>query len=381
MHLFALIVLILWVVVLAATLLNLALIPRLRAVHDDVVPQPLVSVIIPARDEARVIERTVRAFLAQRYAALEVIVVDDRSVDGTGAILARIAAEDPRLIVVRGEEPPPGWLGKPAALHRGSQHAHGEILLFVDADVIYAPDAVGAAVAYFQRSGVAMIALLPHFEMETLAEKILMPQLPMAVFSFIPTFLSNRTRLPRLGIGGGPGNMIRRDVYESFGGHEELRDSVVDDVSLARLVRQRGGRTHAVRADDLISIRMYHGFGEVIEGFTKNSFAVFGRSVVVTLIVAVCSVALHSLPYALIFYPPLRVLSLATVVTISLTRLILFRSLRYGTLNALLFHPPMTLIWAYIFLRSMWITGIRGELHWRGRKYDAASTQFGGDRR
>jgi hypothetical protein len=126
---------------------------------------------------------------------------------------------------------------------------------------------------------------------------------------------------------------------------------------------------------------MYHGFGEVIEGFTKNSFAVFGRSVAVTIFIVVCSVALHSLPYALIFYPPLRVLSLATVVTISLTRLILFRSLRYGTLNALLFHPPMTLIWAYIFLRSMWITGIRGELHWRGRKYDAASTQFGGDRR
>jgi chlorobactene glucosyltransferase len=381
MHLFALIVFILWVVVLATTLFNLALIPRLRAADDDVAPRPLVSVIIPARDEARVIERTVRAFLAQSYAALEVIVVDDRSVDGTGAILERIAAEDSRLVVVSGEEPPAGWLGKPAALHRGSQRARGEILLFVDADVIYAPDAVGAAVAYFQRSGVAMLALLPHFEMETLAEKILMPQLAMAVLSFIPTFLSNRTLLPRLGIGGGPGNMVRRDVYESFGGHQELRDSVIDDVSLARLVRQHGGRTHAIRADDLISLRMYHGMREIIEGFTKNGFAAFGRSIVAVLFVVVCSVALHSLPYALIFYPPLRALSVATVVTISLTRLILFRSLRYGTLNALLFHPPMTLIWAYIFLRSMWITGIRGELHWRGRKYDAASTQFGGERR
>lgn len=380
MHAFALIVLIIWVVVLATTLFNLALIPHIDAA-EDVTPQPLVSVIIPARDEERAIERTVRGFLAQTYSSLEVIVIDDRSTDATGAILARLAAEDARLKIVHGEEPPPGWLGKPAALHRGSQQARGELLLFVDADISYAPDAVRAAVAYIQRSGATLIALLPHFEMKTLGEKIAMPQLPMTALAFLPTFLFNRSRIPRFGIGGGTGNMVRRDAYVAAGGHEELRDAVVDDVSLARLIRQHGGTTEAVRADHLVSVRMYHGTREVIEGFTKNSFVVFGRSITAALVISVLAVALHSMPYALVFYAPVRALSIATVVTISLTRLILFRSLRYGTLNALLFHPPMTLLWAYIFLRSMWITGIRGELHWRGRKYDAASTQFGAERR
>src|SRR3954449_8269758 len=115
MHLFAIIVFILWVVVLATTLFNLALIPRLRAADDDVAPRPLVSIIIPARDEARIIERTVRAFLAQDYPNIEVIVVNDRSTDGTGEILHRI--NDERLRVIDGIEPSSGWLGKPWALH------------------------------------------------------------------------------------------------------------------------------------------------------------------------------------------------------------------------------------------------------------------------
>jgi chlorobactene glucosyltransferase len=380
MHLYLVITLSLWVVVLATTLLNLALIPRIEPPPDGG-PEPLVSVVIPARDEERSIERTVRAFLAQRYSALEVIVVDDRSTDATGAILARIAAEDPRLIVVKGEEPPPGWLGKPAALHRGSQHAHGELLLFVDADITYAPDAIRAAVAHMQRANLTMVALLPYFEMETLGEKIGMPQLAMSVLAFMPTFLFNRTRIARFGIGGGTGNLIRRDAYEAFGRHEELRDAVIDDVSLARIVRQHGGTSEAVLADHLVSVRMYHGLREVIEGFTKNGFVVFGRSIIITLIIVVFTFALHIVPYALIFLPSTRILAVAIVAIITLTRVILFRSLRYGMANALLFHAPMTLMWAYIFLRSMWITGIRGELHWRGRKYDAASTQFGAERR
>ena len=133
MQLVAAIILVVWVLAFARTLLNLATVPRLSA---DAHPshEPLVSIVIPARNEARVIERTIRALLAQDYSALEVIVVSDRSTDDTAAIARSIA--DPRLIVVDGEEPPSGWLGKPWALHQGSGLARGEMLLFVDADLI-----------------------------------------------------------------------------------------------------------------------------------------------------------------------------------------------------------------------------------------------------
>src|SRR5205807_3000115 len=157
------------------------------------------------------------------------------STDGTGEILHAIG--DPRLVAVDGEEPPPGWLGKPWALHEGSLRARGELLLFVDADVIYAPEALQAVVAYQQRSDARVVALLPHFEMHGFWENAAMPQLALTALTFLPLWLSNRTRIGALAIGGGPGNLVARADYDAVGGHEALRDSVVDDVALARLVR------------------------------------------------------------------------------------------------------------------------------------------------
>ena len=153
-----LIILAAWLMALLRTVVNLTLIPRLTA---DMRPskEPLVTVIIPARDEAHIIERTVRAFLAQTYANLEVIVVNDRSTDGTGDIVRAI--HDDRLTVIDGVEPPAGWMGKPWALYQGSRAARGELLLFVDADLIYAPPALAAAVAYLQAHSVALLSLFP----------------------------------------------------------------------------------------------------------------------------------------------------------------------------------------------------------------------------
>jgi chlorobactene glucosyltransferase len=334
-------------------------------------------VVIPARDEARVIDRTVRAFLAQTYPNLEIVVVNDRSTDGTSAILGAI--DDERLRVIDGEEPPAGWLGKPWALHQGSGVARGELLLFVDADVFYAPEAVRSAVAHRELRRTALLCLLAHFEMRGFGENAAIPMMAMACFSFLPAWISNRTRVVALALGGGTGNLVVREVYDAVGGHESLKDSVVDDVALARLVRRGGGRTEVVAADDLVSLRMYHGLGEVVEGFTKNAFSVFGRNYVLAILIAIGSVIFHILPYGLALAG--ERFSMATVGLISVTRLILFSRLRYRLDNALFLHPVMVAIWTWIFLRSMWLTGIRRKLLWRGRTYDARQTRFGADRR
>jgi len=375
-RLLTIIVLAAWVLAFFRTIVNLALIPRLRR-DERPAREPLVSIIIPARDEARVIERTVRAFLAQTYPHFELIVVNDRSADATGAILRSI--EDERLIVIDGEEPSTGWLGKPWALHQGSRRARGEILLFVDADVIYAPDALRAAVATFEQRRPALLTLLPFFELHGFGENASMPMLALTCFTFLPTWLSNRTRGVALAIGGGTGNLVLRDAYDAAGGHEALKDSVVDDVGLARLIRRSGGLTIVVRGDDLIALRMYHGLREVIEGFTKNSFAVAGRNYVVAFLFAAGCLVFHLVPYILALTSDR--ISIATVVVITATRLILFRSLRYRLDNALLLHPIMAAIWLWIFVRSTWLTGVRRKLLWRGRTYDARQTRFGADRR
>jgi glycosyltransferase involved in cell wall biosynthesis len=365
-----------WLMALVRTIVNLAAAPRLR---DGAMPavRPLVSVIIPARDEERMIERTLRAMLAQTYAALEIVVVDDRSVDATGTIVDRLAAEDARLVAVHNEEPPPGWLGKPWALHQGSLRARGELLLFVDADVLYEPGAIAAAVAHFQERRVALVSLMPSLGMRGFWEHIAMPNLAFFLFTIFPLWLSNRTRLPILGVGGGPGNLVGRTGYEAAGGHVALKDAVVDDVGLARLMRRTVGRTEVVRAEDLVSVRMYEGLGQVIEGFTKNGFAVTGRSYLIIFIATILGAVAHLLPYALAVTG--NVLAIITVAVITLTRLILFRALRYRMDNALFGHPLMIALWGYILLRSTWYTGIRRRLLWRGRTYDAGKTRFGAD--
>jgi chlorobactene glucosyltransferase len=338
---------------------------------------PTVSVIIPARDEERTIERTVRGFFAQTWPALELIVVNDRSVDGTGAILARLSAEDPRLTVVDNDEPPAGWLGKPWALHQGSLRARGQLLLFVDADVIYEPDAVAAAVAHLRERGLPMLSLLPRFSMHGFWENVAMPNLGFFVFTMLPLWLSNRSRIPLLGLGAGTGNLVRRADYDAVGGHVSLQDSVVDDVALARLVRRGGRRTEIARADDLVSVRMYEGLGEIVRGFTKNGFATLGRSYIFMTIFLVLGFVLHVLPFVLALAGD--PLSIASVVTLTLTRVILFASLGYRLDSAVFGHLPMLGVWFYIMIRSVWYTGIRRQLLWRGRTYDARRTKFGAD--
>src|SRR4051794_39718344 len=375
-HFLALIILIAWLMALIRTIVNLRLIPRLRAGMRPA-NEPLVSIVIPARDEAHIIERTVRAFLAQTYANLEVIVVNDRSTDGTGDIVRAI--HDDRLTVIDGVEPPAGWMGKPWALHQGSRAARGELLLFVDADLIYAPPALGAAVAYLQAQALALLSLFPHLEMHGFGEIASMPMMPMVFHTFMPTWLSNRTRFARLAIGGGTGNLVVREIYEASGGHEELSDAVVDDIALARLIRRHGGRTEIVRAEDLVSLRMYRGLREVIDGFTKNTFSALGRNYLAGFLVVAGCIVFHILPYALALTGDRN--AIATIVIISVTRLILFQSLRYRWDAALFLHPVMAAIWTWIFIRSIWLTGIRRKLLWRGRTYDARETRFGAERR
>ena len=362
-----------WIGALLRTILNLTSIHRLRPRMPA--RTPLVSIIVPARDEEQAIGATIRAFLAQTYPAIELIVVNDRSIDSTAAILDGI--DDPRLITITGEEPPAGWLGKPWALHQGSRRARGELLLFVDADVLYQPPAVAAAVARLEECGGEMITLFPRLGMRGFWEHIAMPNLAVFVFMIMNLWLANRSRHPLLALGGGPGNLVRRETYFAAGGHERLKNAVVDDVALSRLMRRAGHVTEAVRADDFVCVRMYRGLREVVGGFTKNCFATFGRSYVVALLIVVLSIVLHIYPYFAALTGD--IVAIATVIIISISRVVLFSSLGYRLDNAIVGHPLMILLWMWILIRSTWITGVRRQLHWRGRMYDASETRFGAD--
>lgn len=202
----------------------------------------------------------------------------------------------------------------------------------------------------------------------------------------MPTWLSNRTTVQAIAIGGGTGNLVRRDDYEKAGGHEALRQAIVDDVALARLLRARSRRTLVVRAETLVSFRMYHGAKEIIDGFTKNLFTAFGRSYSAAFVIVAVTLFGNLVPYVLlgkalvdlarVGVSTLEWLDVASVAVITLIRVILFRSLR-SLANASFLHPLFILFTSYTFLRSTWLTGVRRTVHWRGRTYDAALPTFG----
>lgn len=233
---------------------------------------PMISVIVPARNEARVIGRCVRSLLAQRYPSFEIIVLDDRSTDATGEVLAELAAADGRLRVLRGQPLPAGWVGKCWAAHQAAAQARGEWLLFVDADTHHQPAALASSLKYAQGNRADLLSLGPHQELQTFWERALLP----AIFGIVMTVGGsldevNNPRRP-LAKASGQFMLFRRQVYQKIGGHESVRDEIVDDFAIARRVKGTGHRLILAGGRDLVATRMYRSFREIWEGFSKNSY-------------------------------------------------------------------------------------------------------------
>lgn len=341
--------------------------------------------VIPARNEEEAIEAAVRSHLAQDYPRgdLEVVVVEDRSTDGTADILARIAGDDPRLVIVQGVEPPAGWLGKPHALYQGALRATGELLLFADADVRYAPAALSESVAMLERERMDLLAFFPRLEMEGFWENALMPYLAVSYF-FGPAFWVNSDRQRRFAAGGGTGMLVRAAIYRAAGGHEALRASVIDDIGLAIRVRRAGGRCRMVMADDLVRVRMYRGFRQIFDGFTKNLAYVFEGAMGAFLAVSTFFTYLAwSLPALVLAAAALgadvaasdvRLAAVAFLLTVA-ARAALGMYLAYPLWTAVT-QPLTAAVWAAITVRSLTWRFLHRRVRWRGRTYDAGQARF-----
>jgi len=369
---------------LALELLTVALVPRLApGPAASRAPLPRVSIIVPARDEARAIEEAVRSHLAQDYPDFEVIVVDDQSTDATGPILDALGRTQPRLRVIHNATLPAGWLGKPHALHLGAEAATGDILLFVDADVRYAPGLLRAAVGRMEEARWDFLSLLPRVEMVGFWENVLMPFVPGAFYTGLG-LLANADWFRWLAGGGGPGSAIRRSAYAAIGGHAALANSVVDDVRLALLTKQAGYRCRLVRAEPFARIRMYHGFHEIFDGFTKNvSHVYYGWAGFLLFLLTVGFVTAPALPPAVLLCAlagvhmarPDVALAAAGVGIVLLTRGILQRVLQAPLLAALT-YPLQAVVWTVITGRSFYWRLGRNEVVWRGRRYGTGQARF-----
>ena len=237
---------------------------------------PLVSIVIPARNEERNIEVCLRSVLASDYPRYEVIVSDDRSSDQTAAIVRRIANQDSRLQLVQVTEVAEGWAGKPHAIHCAVGQARGNWLLFLDADATLHPQNLRSAIAYARAENVDVYSLLPGMRCETIWERLIQPlsSIVFSLFFRIPQV--NDERRPNSALASGQYILMTRNAHVQIGGHAAVRDELMEDIAIAQLAKKKGLRLRLASSPETLTVRMYASPREMLLGWSRIYFGAAG---------------------------------------------------------------------------------------------------------
>ena len=339
---------------------------------------PLLSIVIPARNESLNIERVTRSVLGSAYPSLELIVVDDRSTDDTAAIVERLSREDGRLRLLRGAERPEGWYGKPWACVQGYRAARGDLILFADADTEHDPALLGHAVAALEAEEADLVTVLPRQVCLTWAERVVMPQIFLLLGAHYTPQRVNHARTAADVIANGQFILVRRAAYAAIGTHESVRGEVAEDLALAQEFWRGGKKLFLAYAYELMRTRMYTSLPHLIEGWSKNLYLGARRAwegdrlrQVLAPWGAVLAFAYWLVPAigvgaGLTFYPTALVPGLWALGFSTLFWVAMSRGMEIPIGYALL-HPIGAVIATWIALRSILRGGRRVE--WKGRVY------------
>ena len=330
---------------------------------------PCVSVIVPARNEEKKIREALQSLLGLEYPRLEFIILNDRSTDRTGEILAEMAAADARLCVINIETLSPEWLGKNHALYQGAKKATGELLLFTDADVVMHPSAMAKAVSYLKANHLQHLAVMPA---------VRTPTLPLRLFCsafgiFFSAYLRQwRAKDPASGsfIGVGAFNLVTAEAYKAAGTHRAMAMRPDDDIKLGKLLKRAGYRQEMVLGMGLLEVEWYSSLGELIDGLMKNAFAGLDYSVIRSIGAGTAMLLLNVWPFVAIFVAGgvawiLYLLAVAVMLLFISDSNHFYGQPRWYALA----HPLAALLFVYIVWKSMLLTLWSGGICWRGTHY------------
>lgn len=372
-----------WVVLPPLAMLRVV---RSRSLADesDALPRnaPRVSVIVPARNESRNIERCVQSILATRYAPMELIVVDDHSTDDTAERARGAAGDDDRFRLVTSSPLPNGWFGKQWACSTGASAATGRVLLFTDADTTHAPDLLPRAASRLVRERDDLLSIAGRQEMKGFWERLLQPQVFwILVVRYGGTESVNHAKRAENVIANGQFLLVRREAYDAVGGHESVRDKVAEDLALAQRFFRAGLRVRLVRGDDQLATHMYGSLPELIAGWGKNMFAggidampggAVGRALFPFVLPVVPLMTLLPVIVALFAFTgsmsaAWRLWSAVCVAANLLWWALIYRGFHQRVWYSLL-HPLGAAVVLFIVLRAI----VRGRrVGWKGREYVA----------
>ncbi|MDR2211824.1 MAG: glycosyltransferase family 2 protein [Spirochaetaceae bacterium] len=332
---------------------------------------PLISVLVPCRDEEENIERCLRSLLDQSYESYEILVIDDNSTDNTLSIISRMAEENSRVRVYKGKALPPDWYGKPFALQQLSAHAKGDILLCTDADTVHAPTSLSWAVTNLEANRCDFISGYVGQILKTLGERITVPIMFFLTGFIIPTFLNRLVKSGYFSAAVGQYIAIKKDAFIKIGGFTAFKKKTSEDIYMARYVKQQGYKTEFLDITGQVQCRMYRGFHSGIQGIGKNIYDFLGKKPAILIGIALLIFLFFFLPFPLIIWglfshtPFLPYLAVVHAL-FTLTWLVLFIGRRIAWYNSLLW-PVMYFSLLFMVLWSFYRTVSHKGFWWKGR--------------
>ncbi len=259
-------------------ILNLILLRRPSPLAKLPAKPPFVSVLVPARNEEANIGRCINSLLKQDYPEYEIIILDDNSLDQTAKIVADIQEKDPRVRLVRGKPLPDGWAGKPHACMQLARYARGEWLLFVDADTVHQPFMLRSVMKIATDEKTSLLSGMPRQILSGLPQKIVMPMMYFVLMSWFPIWFLNRTKKPWPTLAIGQFMLFPRDEYWKVGGHEAVKDRIIEDVWFGAEIKKTGGKFVCIDLCNVMSTDMYHSLNSMTEGWCKWMYSIIAMS-------------------------------------------------------------------------------------------------------
>ncbi len=339
------------------------------------IKQPLVSVLIPARDEEKNIKRCINSLRKQSYSNIEILVLDDDSKDNTALQVQKICDLDRRVRLIRGKALPRGWVGKSYACWQLGKQAKGEYLLFTDADTLHLSGSVSSSIAALDKEDMDAISVFPFQIMATFHERMVINFINFAFLCFLPIILIKKTNSSLFSAGTGQFILFKKEAYEAIGGHKSVKNRIIEDVAIAKKIKEKGLRFMIYDGSQEIYCRMYNNLKQVVNGFSKFICSAFNYNLPMMFLVICTVLGLFLLPFlylplAVIYSWPAGTLNLITsqiifIMIIKMTLALRFKSRIMDTV-----FTPVSMLYILSIAISSALEYKRGRgVFWKGRSY------------
>ncbi|MCK5566782.1 MAG: glycosyltransferase [Actinomycetia bacterium] len=343
--------------------------------------KPLISVLIPARNEEDNIKRCINSLLKQDYTNFEILVLDDGSTDNTAEIVNELIKKDPRIRLYYGKPLARGWLGKSYACQQLAGYAKGQYFLFVDADTLHFPTSVSSSVACLLKYEIDALSVFPKQIMVTFPERMVIPFANFMIMGFMPLALIRKSRRAIFCTAIGQFMLFKREVYEAIGGHESVKGKILEDVIISKQVKRCGYKFMIFDGSINLYCRMYHNFSEIVSGYSKVLFSSFDYSITmistaIVLIAAIYLMPFIMFPLGIIFdWQQIYVNIIALqIIFILITRIMLSIRFRMKAVDILLY--PLSVIYLLsLAVNSVLQFKFNIGVCWKGRTYNIVENE------